>query len=222
MRDEFYEAALTAVRLQRSAIFRSADSQMPISECEDALIPQIGFIGAVYRHGGTVLLGINPGGGGDAYRRTAADEFLLPMIAGLRQPDATPDALRAMFAHSTTAMRTWNLWRIAQPVIEACGITQSEISYLNWCPFRTRNDKKPHAYEMRQSRDIYLEPMIRELAPRRIIALGKKAGDLLMTELNVDAVRYVVPRTRGDRYICADAIKVIAEIRQTGQPKPRI
>ena len=64
-----YGAVLQAVRVSRSDVFGTADKQLPISESGDALVPQIGFIGQDYRPGGTILLGINPGGGGDTYGR---------------------------------------------------------------------------------------------------------------------------------------------------------
>lgn len=220
MRDEFYDAALKAVCIKRGDVFWPADRQVPISEPEDALIPQIGFIGPDYRRGGTLLLGINPGGGGDSYSRTAEDAILLPMIDALRRQNASCEAMWTMFDQVSANMQTWNLWRIVEPVLGASGDTSSAIAYLNCCPFRTLRDGKPHAQVLRQCRDIYLAPLIRALAPSRIIALGKKAGDALEKELHFDATRYVVRRTRGDSYIHADAARVMAGIRRDCSDRP--
>lgn len=214
MNGEFYDAALKAVCIQRGDVFWPPDSQLPMTEPEDALIPQIGFIGADYRRGGTLLLGINPGGGGDTYSRTAEDAILLPMIDALRRSKASLEAMWTMFDQVLANMQTWNLWRIVEPVLGASGNTPSAIAYLNCCPFRTLRDGRPHAHALRQCRDIHLGPLIRELTPNRIIALGKKAGDVLAKELRFDASRYVVRRTRGDSYIHPDAAKVLAEIRR--------
>lgn len=94
MEAELYGTLLKAVRLHRSDVFGADDRQMPTSEPIDALVPQIGFVGSEYRPGGTILLGINPGGGGDTYRRTAQDLRLLPLITNLREDEASPDALK--------------------------------------------------------------------------------------------------------------------------------
>lgn len=212
---ELYRAVLAAVRLRRSDIFDEVDKQLPVSEPEDAAIPQIGFIGQDYRPGGTILLGINPGGGGDKYVRTVADSLLLPMIHSLRDGEASPDALEAMFNQYATNMRTWNLWRIVAPTIDACGSRQSEIAYLNWFPFRTRADQMPHAHAMRRSRDAYLSPLIKNLAPSRIIALGKKVGVWLEKAPPGGGRLYIIPRTIGDSYLSPEAIKVIEDIKRS-------
>ena len=214
MNAELYEATLNAVRLSRSDIFGLSDTQLPISEPKDSEFPQIGFVGRGYHRGGTVLLGINPGGGGDAYTRTSEDARLLHMIQDVRSGEATPDKLRTIFDQCAANMRTWNLWRIVAPTLDACGIAQSDIAYLNWCPFRTRADSMPHAHAMRRARDAYLAPLIRELAPVRIIALGKKVGNWLEKQPFGSENRYVVPRTIGDSRLSSDAIEVLKEIKK--------
>lgn len=217
MNDKLYAALLAALRIDRAEIFVPGDSQLPVSEQRDATIPQIGFIGEGYRPGGDVLLGINPGGGGDAYVRTAEDSLLLPMIAALRSEEASPDAVKIVFGQCAANMRTWNLWRIVEPVLNACGRSQTEIAYLNWCPFRTRKDAKPHAQVMRRCHETYLAPLISKLTPGRIIALGKKAGDWLELQPFGDVPRFVVPRTIGDSYLSAEALEVLEKIRRSGR-----
>lgn len=190
---------------------------MPVSQPQDAAVPQIGFVGQDYRSGGDVLLGINPGGGGDAYVRTAEDSLLLPMLVALRGEEASPNAVNAVFSQYAANMRTWNLWRIVEPVLDACGRSQSEVAYLNWCPFRTRNDAIPHAPAMRRCRDAYLAPLMDKLAPGRIIALGKKAGKWLERETFGGVPRFVVPRTIGDSYLSAEAREVLEVIKGQGR-----
>lgn len=217
METELYGTLLQAVRLNRSDVFGADDRQMPTSEPIDALVPQIGFVGNDYRPGGTILLGINPGGGGDTYRRTAQDSRLLPLITSLRDVEASPDALNKMFDLYAANMRTWNLWRIAAPVIEACGHGQSEIVYLNWCPFRTRGDKMPHARAMRQSFDAYLAPLIVRLAPRQMIALGMKVGTWLGKAPLRGVTLHVIPRTRGDSYLSPEALVAIERLKKSSR-----
>jgi hypothetical protein len=214
MNSEQYEIILNALRIDRAEVFFPADSQLPVSEPQDAMIPQIGFIGNDYRTGGDILLGINPGGGGDAYRRTAKDSLVLPMIAALRTEEASLEAAKATFGQYAANMRTWNLWRIVEPVLDACGRSQSEVVYLNWCPFRTRGDAMPHAPAMRRCFETYLAPIIAKLAPGRVIALGKKVGNWAVKVPFGDVPRFVVPRTIGDSYLSAEARETLTIIRQ--------
>lgn len=209
-----YRVALGAVRLSRREIFGDAEDQLPIAEPADAQLPQIGFIGSGYRRGGTVLLGINPGGGGDAYRRPPEDARLLPMISALREGEPSLGEVQALFDHVAVTMRRWNLWRIVAPVLDACGESQEKIAYLNWCPFRTRQDKMPRAGAMQRCLDTYLHPFMAELAPARIIALGKKVGAPLQRVRFGDADRVVIPRTIGDSYLSQDALIALEELRQ--------
>lgn len=214
---QLYRAVLAAIQVSRKDVFGTSDDQLPVSEPEDATIPQIGFIGHRYYSGGTLLLGINPGGGGNAYSRTAADSHLLPLIQRLRDGEASPGNLKAMFDQYIENLQSWNLWRIVNPTINACGITQHEIAYLNWCPFRTRGDALPQAHAMRRSRATYLAPLVGNLAPGRIIALGKKVGNWLEKEPLGAATQYVVPRTIGDSRLSSDAIEVLEEIRRSSR-----
>ncbi len=216
MNSELYEIMLSALRIDRSEVFFPADSQFPVSEPHDAMLPQIGFIGEDYRKGGDILLGINPGGGGDAYCRTAEDYLLLPIIAALRTEEASLEVAKTAFSQYAANMRTWNLWRIVEPILAACGRSQSEVAYLNWCPFRTRKDAMPDAPAMRRCFEIYLEPIIAKLAPGRVIALGKKVGNWVEKEQFSDMARFVVPRTIGDSYLSHEARETLAIIRQTG------
>lgn len=209
MKAELYTAVLSALRIQREDVFGASDLQLPVSQPRDAMIPQIGFVGQDYRPGGTLLLGINPGGGGDTYARTSEDSLLLPMSKELRDGLASPDKVSVFFGQYAANMRTWNLWRIAAPVLDACGSRQSQIAYLNWCPFRTRGDAMPHAQAMRRSRETYLAPLIDQLAPSRIIALGKKVGGWLEKVPFNDATQYVIPRTIGDSRVGPEALEVL-------------
>ena len=106
-----YEIILNVLRIDRAEVFIPADSQLPLSEPQDAMLPQIGFIGEDYRTGGDILIGINSGGGGDAHRLTAEDSLLLPMIGALRTEEASFKAAKTAFGQYAANMRTWNLWR---------------------------------------------------------------------------------------------------------------
>ncbi len=207
------DAFLQAMRVRRSDIFGHDGDQMPFSEVEDAAIPQVGFLGSEYRRGGDILMGINPGGGGDTYRRTCEDNVLLPLIQLARSGHGTQKDLNSVFETVSSNMQTWKLWRIVQPVLDAIGKGQSEVAYLNYCPFRTRGDKMPRANAMRNCKRLLIDPLLTDLAPRRVIALGKKAGTQLNKYAPELAEVITVPRTIGDSYISAEAQLVLNELK---------
>lgn len=206
---------LRVLRLEREDIFGPLDPQMPISEPADARLPAIGYVGARYRQGGTVLLGINPGGGGDSYPRTPLDAQLMPMITALRKDAAEPQMLAQMFDRYSESMRGWNLWRIVAPVLDAANEEPGTIAYLNWCPFRTRGDGMPHADAMRRAFEKSLAPLLTALRPQRVIALGMKVGGWLERVELGGVVSHVVPRTRGDQRVSDAALAALDVIRRS-------
>jgi hypothetical protein len=211
---DLWTTIVASMRLSRADVFGPADEQLPISEILDAHLPQIGFVGANYRKGGDILLGINPGGGGDAYHRTLADTLLLPMIESAIRTEPSETTLRGIFQRYAENMRTWNLWRIVEPVLEACGRQQQDIVYLNWCPFRTRADRMPRTAAMSHCRNMHIEPLIKVLAPARLIALGMKVGSWVEKEGFSGVQSFTVPRTIGDTYVSPAAAKVLVTLRK--------
>lgn len=220
MNSHIAAAMLEALRLRRSDIFWPADDQCPVSEPDDAQVPQIGFVGRTYSRGGDVLLGINPGGGGDSYRRTREDMILLPKIKSIHDQAEPRRAMNDAFAIYANNMQTWNLWRIVRPVLQAAGTGIDEIGYLNLCPFRTRGDKMPSSSAMSRCAANYFIPLINSLEPRRVIALGKKAGGWLERISLPGVEKFVVPRTIGDSYLSAEALAELERLR-TSTSTPR-
>lgn len=214
--EENFEAVFrAAVQIKRVDIFGTDDDQVPESEPADAMIPQIGYIGSSYSRGGDMLLAINPGGGGASYRRTAEDAALLPRIEAFRRGEAvSPQELSDLYSRN---MRTWNLWRIVKPVLDVCGRSQEDVVYLNWCPFRTRDDRMPRAAAMRHCGDLYVLASIDALAPSRVIALGKKIGVWLEKTPLAGVQKFVVARTIGDTYLSAEALGSLESIRELSQ-----
>lgn len=212
-------------RVSRAALYgQSPDRQLPANLVDDAHIPFLGFAGTKYRTGGVVLLAINPGGGGSAYRtRTTQDEQLLPLITAFLR--STPAALLKRFEAMSTnyagQVRTWNLWRIMYPVLEACEKDLSEVAYLNCFPYRTRGDQTPVAPALRNSWLNIVKPLLHELSPSIVISLGKKVGCVAERQFRGPGRLYVVPRTIGDSYISDQARAVLAQISQDATARLR-
>lgn len=190
-----------------------SERRRPLSEPADAKVPQIGYIGSDYRPGGPILFAINPGGGGTNYRRTPEDMKLLPMIAEARDSPFESNSLLQVFRLVMQNMRTWNLWRIVRPTLEACRAEQSEVCILNWFPYRTSEDALPLSEDMKIARAKIVLPLVESLAPGVVIALGKKVGRWVERTDFGEVRTYVVPRTIGDSRVSPEASAVLDRIR---------
>lgn len=213
---------LSCARVSRSALYGvSPDRQLPTHLLADAHIPFIGFAGSQYRPGGVVLLAINPGGGGDSYQiRTRQDNELLPLIVTFTKSSSNEllTAFANMSGSYAAQVRTWNLWRILAPTLHACGKDLSEVAYLNCFPYRTCADRMPQASALRASWTNVVEPLLAQLSPSTLIALGKKVGGVAERQFRGPGKLYVVPRTIGDSYLSEEAMEVLACLRQNAVP----
>ena len=172
-----------SVQIEREVIFGPCDAKYrPLHLADDANTMFAGFVGRRYRSGaGILLLAINPGGGGDAYRsRTGEDEHFYPLLRAFKR--ATPEhALEAFERVNDTfaeIVSHWNVWKIIKPTLKAAGKALDEVAFMNLVPYRTRADKTPPVAARRTAVKRIVEPTIDLLVPRAIVALGKKAGKI--------------------------------------------
>lgn len=207
-----------AAKVTRASLYETPnDSQLPINLQSDARVPFLGFCGLHYERGGVVVLAINPGGGGDAYTsRTPQDSKLIPLIEGFvaAAPASSSPAFDAMCRCYASQVQTWNLWRILQPTLEACGTTVEHVCYLNIFPYRTAKDARPSSRALTNAWGKVVAPLLQTLEPSMLVALGKKAGGIANNFHRAPPPLYVVPRTIGDTYVSADAERVLAAIRE--------
>ncbi len=207
-----------SVQIEREVIFGRDDARCrPLHLADDAKTMFAGFVGRSYSSGvGILLLAINPGGGGDAYRsRTEEDEQFYPLLRAFKR--ATPEhALEAFERVNETfaeIVRRWNVWKIIEPTLEAAAKALDEVAYMNLVPYRTRADKLPPVAARRTAVKRIVEPTIDLLGPRAIVALGKKAGTI-QDIWQPDVPMYCVRRTIGDTYVHAEAAQTLAEMRR--------
>lgn len=159
-------------------------------------------------------MGINPGGGGDAYQRTPEDARLYPLLAKFRKSEAEAvETFEAINRECLAVIPTWNLFRIVKPTLDALGIEFAACAYLNAVPYRTRGDRTPSVSVKRACWDKILAPTIKLLAPAQIVALGMKAGDVVERFYEGPARCWTVPRTIGDTRVSPQAQKVLSEMR---------
>ena len=207
------------VRISRKDIFGVVDEKCaPEHLLADAATMFAGYVGPNYEPGvGIILLAVNPGGGGDVYAtRTAADELLYPLLRKFKAADGLEvlesfERINAAFAR---IVKDWNLWRILRPTLEAADVAIEEVAFMNIVPYRTRNDRMPPVAAARTAWTRIIEPSLYVLAPRAVVAMGKKAGHLVEKLHSGKEPVYCVPRTNGDRYVSDEARLVHQKIRQ--------
>ncbi|HEX8526383.1 hypothetical protein [Allosphingosinicella sp.] len=94
-----------------------------------------------------------------------------------------------------------------------------EIAFMNILPFRTRMDKPAPANVARNAWSKVAEPQIAALHPRRIIALGKKAWDILSRrQLPASSDLILFKRGIGDSYIPAESQAVLRKLTERRKP----
>jgi hypothetical protein len=216
MQASFAPTFQKAAIVPRAALYGTdSDPQLPASLLADARVPFLGYCGPRYSVGNPILLAINPGGGSDDYsERHAEDEELIPLIEAFvhAQGSATPKAFEKMCHVYMEHVQTWNLRNIVTPTLAACGKGVDEVCYLNVFPYRTRKNAMPSAKALTAAWEKIVAPLLGELRPRHLIALGKKAGGVA-ERFRPEAKLFIVQRTNGDRYVCDEAKKVLETLR---------
>lgn len=212
MDDAVISAFHATSQLQRNDIFVGEDLT-PIVAAEDANTPAPGWVGESWSEL-TVLIGINPGGGGDAYRRTPTDDQLYRLLRAFRAASGEHRA-RAFSNLSSTwrsIQKTHNIWRVIKTVIQATGESEREIGFMNVVPFRTRMDKLPSRAEISAAWRLATRPQLEALQPKRVICLGKKAWDVLSRLEHGQYELVLIKRAIGDSYIPPEAQAVLREL----------
>ena len=204
-------------QVSRADIFGPSDIRyVPIRYVEDAALMYPGYVGSKYCKEGTVVFGVNPGGGGDTYHRHPDDEELYCAIRSFVQtkPQHLEKDLSGLNRIFERIVQNWNLWRVFAPTLDALGVQLNEVCYLNAVPYRTRENKTPPVAAQSESWRQVIDPTLELLKPAQIIALGKAAGQIVERFSTSKASTYVVPRTRGDTYLCHEAINVLQRIQE--------
>lgn len=211
--DVFHNVA----QLRREHVFPD-DRLLPITHQEDARTAATGWVGRDYQPGGIVLLGVNPGGGGDGYRGNPTDAELYRRLRAFR--DAPPESRETAFAEVCSAwvaiQRTHSIWRVIAATLNAAGASVDQVAFLNMLPFRTREDKPAPVAVMPAAWDRATRPQLDALSPKAIVALGFKAADALARLADPDSMPRTlrVKRARGDMRVTDEAQATLAQLRE--------
>jgi hypothetical protein len=203
----------TALQVSRAELF-DAERGLPVSLADSIHTPYLGWMGQRYS-GGTVLIGKNPGGGGDS--QMAATGFDLRVERELKALRDAPsgEALQHLAQLTRTfheQLPTIGMGVLLNRVLAATGETLDDVAFFNICPYRTRNDDSLSSATQRKSRELVAGPLLKALKPDTIIYLGVGAGREAAKTLNARWT-YVLPRAINDKQLKAEAVPVLEQIK---------
>ena len=176
-----YATAKRIVDLGRAAFFPTMDADLPLGRSQalqqDDLVPQFGYVGTQYLEARVLLLGINPGNGPND--RTLRDARMMPALTLFND-----DPTEAHFAAASDAYKAecqkFAMWkRHCSEVIGAGKFSFEDIAYSNCLPWRTASESRFDATVANRASQLSVRPLIEELSPNIVIAMGKKAADIL-------------------------------------------
>jgi uracil-DNA glycosylase len=191
--------------------FRIREDLTPISCVEAVDIPFAGWIGPEYD--GVVVVGKNPGGGGDTQITKPADASVQRCVRTLieAEDDDVPKAQAALSDQQRHQLKSIGMGKLLNNVLSALDVSLEQIAFLNLCPFRTRNDKTPHKATHTFCVERVLKPMLAALDPHTVVLLGGFASH---AEGSLSAQRiYKLKRAINDNQLHRDAILVLEKMR---------
>lgn len=186
-----FATAKHVVELGRNAFFSAQEPDLPDRRSMllrgDDMAPQFGYVGARYPSTRILLMGTNPGNGGNNDRRIAEDERMMPSVRRFAESPTEENFVAAARACKSEVER-WRIWKVhCAEVIGAGKLTLDEIAYSNCLPWRTASKSAFSDDVARKAAELYARPLIEELQPCLIVAMGKKrvAPILRMTGLSL-------------------------------------
>lgn len=177
-----YMAAVRVLRLGRSAFFGGDKIDLPrgrgMDVAKDDLIPQFGYIGENYHMYRVLMLGINPGNGDDN-KRSSSDSKMMPILAKFAKDLAQESFVDAQNAYRENCQK-WAIWkRHCSEVFNAGKLSLGDVAYTNCLPWRTDSESNFSDHVAAKSLEIYVNPLLDEIMPTVVIAMGKKVEKIL-------------------------------------------
>ncbi|WP_294537569.1 hypothetical protein [uncultured Rhodoblastus sp.] len=222
-------AAKQVVEMGRSAFFPDHESDLPLGRSallsRDDLTPQFGYVGAQYSSTNILLLGINPGNGPRNDFRTPADERMMPELLRFAQNPTELNYVQATRAYMSEC-RSWPVWqRHCAEVLGSGKLSFEQIGYSNCLPWRTASESSFSENVARKAAEFYVRPLIEELNPCLIVAMGKARvlSILEMTGLSLPKIivwnrsRAATDSVKRERVNAAKEIFAFAKLGVVGQ-----
>lgn len=177
-----YQTALRTLERGRSAFFGSLTADLPAAEspqvAADDLLPQFGYVGSKYSETRVLLLGINPGNGPRG-ERSPGDKTAMPALHRFAT-ERTPLCFHLAQQAYLSVCEGWAVWgRQCYELLRAGGLSMEDVAFTNALPWRTASKAafgKPIA---QRAAELYAQPVVLELQPKIIVAVGKRAAEIL-------------------------------------------
>ncbi len=178
-----YKAARRALDLGRSGFFGGHEIDLPMDRSpllrNDDLTPQFGYVGRLFPETRVLLLGINPGNGPERENRSGTDERMMPALIRFAK-NPSPEAFAAAQSAYQMECEHWHIWkRHCKEVIGAGKLSLDEIAYSNCLPWRSESRSAFSDTVAQRTAALYAYPLIAELRPSLIIAMGKRVTQIL-------------------------------------------
>ena len=207
------------MQIPRECFYTDKPQHIPMNLTEDSKVMSPGYVGRTYQPGGWLLIGHFPAGGTEGYtvRRDPSDQRLYDAFRALRDTGDDPDLRRGNFeTMSDIWIENQSRHRIYSNLIrhalDAGGLEDHDVAFLNLFPYRTRENKRPTSSMLRSAWNIAVSRQIEALQPGRIIALGIAVSDALDTLYEGRLPVTVLRRSNGDHYLTAEAKSAISEL----------
>ncbi len=164
---------------------------------KDDWIAQPGYVGAKYKPGGLLFVGMNPGGTtiGEISEEDRQQLLLLTRLKESSQRSRLA-AFEELNRDLSKSMKKWAIFQAVKRILDALDMNFSEVAYLNLLKWRTK-DERISSKLLRQSWYGHTAQQIGLLQPAGMISLG------ITTARQLDRFRtfnLAVERTIGDKY----------------------
>jgi hypothetical protein len=189
-----FATAKRAVERGRNAFFPDSND-LPLGRSEqvsgDDLVPQFGFVGARFSSIRILLLGINPGNGAN-HIRSREDAQMMPAITRFAARPTEENFAGAAAAYMSVCQK-WPVWkRHCSEVMGAGKLSFDEIAYSNCLPWRTESRSGFSEDVAIRAAECFVRPLIEELEPSLIVALGKTRVPSILSETGLSLPRVIV------------------------------
>jgi hypothetical protein len=177
-----FQSALSVLKQGRAAYFGAENHDLPQKRAAtialDDMVPQFGYVGVEYSQTRVLMIGINPGNGPN-HARTSGDEVMMPPLHKFVVDHSVNSFLEAQRAYQVVC-ESWPMWkRHCSEVIGAGRLRMDEIAFTNCLPWRTASESKFSDQIAKKAAKLYAYPVIEELKPKVVIAMGKCAAKIL-------------------------------------------
>ena len=94
--------------------------------------------------------------------------------------ERTPQSFEAAQIAYRSVCEGWAVWgRQCYELLRAGDVDMDEVAFTNALPWRTASQSAFGKSIARRAAELYARPVVDELQPRIIVAVGKKAADIL-------------------------------------------